>query len=136
MQPCDVRISNFLPSLLCPFSDCIWRPESDTGESRERHGGPGEGVDQEASVIARKDEPAAADALVLGETAAREMEQLAVRVTVEGAVREREQWKWRWKGLPRSGAPLRAHSGEAGAVGIRREQPKHQDGQVHRDFRP
>jgi hypothetical protein len=74
------------------FISCIWWTEPDARQSRELHGGPGERVEQEATVVPREDEPAAkGGALVADAAETRETERLAVGEAVEGAVGEREQ---------------------------------------------
>lgn len=111
--------------------------EPDHGQSRERHSTPGERVHQDATAFTWEDEPAAARALVPSEAAARKAEGLGAGQAVEGAVRESEQWQRRWHGeLLGGGAPLGAHGGEAGSVGVRREEAEHQAGQFQRDVRP
>lgn len=74
MHPCD-RVCS---ALLIVLSNCIWWTEADAGQSRERHGGAGEGIHQEAAVVAREDEPAAAGGLVASEAEAGEAEGLVV----------------------------------------------------------
>ena len=140
IQPCNVvfPIWGHMVLILHILISCIWWTEPDGGQSRELHGGPGERVDQEAAVVPREDEPAAkGGALVADAAEAREAEGLAVGEAVEGAVREREQRQRRGQvELPRGGAPLRAHGGEAGAVRAGREEAEHHAGQVPREVGP
>jgi len=120
------------------FSNGIWGAKFDLRQRRERHCGSNEGVHQEAAVIAREDEPAATGGgLVASAAEARESEGLAVGEAVEGAVRERQQReRWGQGELPRGGAPLRAHGGEAGPVHAGREETEHPAGKVRREVGP
>lgn len=142
IQPRDIMSAIGCSTLLIldVIISCIWWTEPDGRQSRERHGGPSERVDQEAAFVAREDEPAAkGGALVPDATGAREAAGLAVGEAVEDAVRESEQWQRRGQGRgeqPRGGAPLRAHGSEAGAIRIGRKEAEHHAGQVPRDLRP
>jgi hypothetical protein len=101
---------------------------SNTEPLRKCDGGVGERVPQEVAVVAGEGQPAATGVPVA--RTAGEAERLGPGEAVHGAVREREQRQRRGQGhyLPRGAAPLRAHGGEADAVGVRGQAAKDQAG--------
>jgi hypothetical protein len=71
MQPCAGR--RFHRHIL---QISIRGTETDTGQSRERHGGPGEGVDEEAYIVLWEYEVASAGAIESSKAAAGKAERL------------------------------------------------------------
>jgi hypothetical protein len=81
MQPCHPRrVHRYMAHI------SIRGVQPDAGQSRESHSGPGEGVDQEASVITREDEHATTGALEPCKATAGKAEGLGAGEAVESAV--------------------------------------------------